>query len=142
MVERQTTDRPGVRPPDARDGFMYTPEESDTFSFCIRRRVLDPAERRVMRALVEAMEQLADPRGVTADELSHELGPDRAGGLARVMPSVLGDLARDTREHRVPIAIAVDADGTLRYGLSPQQRELIQAALWQTAPPIYLLGVP
>jgi hypothetical protein len=64
------------------------------------------------------------------------------GALARMVPRLLGELARDTREHGLPIAVEVDADGGLRYGLTPEQQALVRTQLWQTAPPMYLLGVP
>jgi len=101
---------------------MYTAEERDTFRFCISRWTPDEP---VLRALAAAMKRSCNPQGVTEVEVCRELPHNRFIGRMAAVSRVLGELARDTREHGVPIAVMLDADGLLRYWLSREQISLV-----------------
>jgi len=102
---------------------MYTTEERDTFRFCVARWTPDEP---VLRALADAMDGSEDRRGVTETEVTRKLRFRRPVFHPTAVPRVLGELARDTREHGVPIAVTLDPDGTLRYWLSDEQVQLIR----------------
>jgi hypothetical protein len=120
---------------------MYTVEEADSFSFCVLRWMLEPAERHILRALAEAIEQAHGAQGVTSQEVARILGASRSSKIAHLVPKLLTELAGETREHGVPIGVETDPDGTLRYSLTPEQVALLRTDLGRTAPPMYVFSV-
>ena len=83
--------------------------------------------RPTIQALVEATEPV--PHTVRTADLIGFVTSRNKDEVARIVPRLLGDLAQDTREHGVPISVAVDEDGLLRFGLSEEQRDLILRSL-------------
>ena len=120
---------------------MYTPEERETFAFCLTRWLGDNTCRLVLRALVLSMEDAPTMCGASASDIAGRTARRPPRWFPSTVGRLLGELARDTWEHGVPIAVTVDADGTLRYRLSSEQLELVRLALARTAPPMYVLGL-
>jgi hypothetical protein len=107
---------------------MYTPEERDTFLFCVSRCAPKESDRRGLCAFAEAIEHTDDPRGLTPSQVASLIGRSSRSTIAAV-GRLLSELARETREHGVPIAVAEESDGTLRYWLAPEQVRLIRLVL-------------
>jgi hypothetical protein len=104
---------------------MYTSEERDTFSFCMSRCVPEESDRQGLRAFVEALEHTNDARGVTPGQVAQLIGRSTTVAVGKL----LGEVARDTREHGVPVAVDAEPDGMLRYWLTPEQVGLVRLVL-------------
>ena len=114
---------------------MYTAEERDTFCFCVQAVLSQRSGRRAMSALTNAVEKAKDGRGVTAGKVTAKLISRLAQSGAPDIEKLLGELAREAREHGVPIAVSEDPNGTLRYWLSLDQVNLIHSQLGRTSAP-------